>query len=109
MQIGGGGRGMVEEGKGATFTDAKGFAVPSHPPWISHCLADHVSMSLFFLYQIIPPVEKDPAGFPIYVFVIIAVVLGAMLLIIVLVRRKKRQRKYDLQRESLITASAHAQ
>ena len=48
MQIGGGGRGMVEEGKGATFTDAKGFAVPSHPPWISHCLADHVSMSLFF-------------------------------------------------------------
>ena len=32
MQIGGGGRGMVEEGKGATFTDAKGFAVPSHPP-----------------------------------------------------------------------------
>lgn len=63
----------------------------------------------FFLYQIIPPVEKDPAGFPIYVFVIIAVVLGAMLLIIVLVRRKKRQRKYDLQRESLITASAHAQ
>ena len=36
MQIGGGGggegRGIVEEGKGATFTDAKGFAVPSHPP-----------------------------------------------------------------------------
>ena len=27
-----GGRGIVEEGKGATFTDAKIFAVPSHPP-----------------------------------------------------------------------------
>ena len=28
----GGERGIVEEGKGATFTDAKIFAVPSHPP-----------------------------------------------------------------------------
>ena len=33
MEIGGGGgRGIVEEGKGATFTDAKGFAVSFHPP-----------------------------------------------------------------------------
>ena len=49
MEIGGGGggRGIVVEGKGATFTDAKGFAVSFHPPWISHCFADHVSMSLF--------------------------------------------------------------
>lgn len=59
---------------------------------------------------IIPPIakEKDHAGFPIYVVVIIAGILG-VILIIVLVRRRKLKGKYDVEKESLIAANTHPQ